>query len=127
MNRPFAVRVKEGLADRGLTLRELCRRAAVDPSLLSKVLSGKRAPPGEEKVLRRLAAALGLPAVQLVVSAGLLPSEWSRLNDDPDLLESVSRAIAKEPGAEVPAPRPSEAARPRELPPRRRDLEEELL
>lgn len=94
MKQPFAERVKAGMERSGLALRELCRRSQVDPSLLSKVLSGKRPPPADEKALRRLAEALGLPAEELIVAAGVIPSEWSRLNDDPALLKSVSEAIA---------------------------------
>ena len=97
------------MARSGIALREVCRRAQLDPSLLSKVLSGKRPPPSDEAALRRLAEALDLPAEELVVSAGLIPSEWSRLNDDPELLKSVSEVIAS--GSRTAAP-----ARSRSLP-----------
>lgn len=131
MKQPFAERVKAGMVRSGLTLRELCRRSQVDPSLLSKVLAGKRPPPADEKALRRLADALGLPAEELIVSAGVIPAEWSRLNDDPALLKSVSEAIAS-PKRRA-APTVERAVWGSGLPPvvrtetRSRELQDELL
>lgn len=86
---PFAAVVTEALGRRGLTLRGLCREAAVDPSFLSKVLAGKRNPPSEEDVLRRLAGALELDPVELIVAAGRIPSDWRRLWEEPQLLREV--------------------------------------
>ncbi len=128
MKHPFADRIKEGMTRSGLSLRELCRRAEIDPSLLSKVLTGKRPPPGEERVLRRLAEVLSLPPEELVVSAGYIPSEWRGLNDSPELLRTVSAVITsgrKAPLA-VKAPRPP-FGHPLPLGGEGRGLGEELL
>ena len=90
---PFASRVEAGLRGRGLTLRGLCREAGLDASFFSKVLAGKRSPPSEEGMLRRIADILRLDAVELIVSAGRIPAEWSALCDDADLFHEVhSRA-----------------------------------
>lgn len=110
---PFARAVSEGMARRGLGLRELGRRAGLDPSLLSKMLAGKRPPPGEAD-LRRLAGALEIDPVELVVAAGLLPSEWEALRRDPGLLRAVHALAAGRRAAPAgggvrpgrPAPRP---------------------
>jgi transcriptional regulator with XRE-family HTH domain len=90
---PFAARVAAGLRGRGLTLRGLCREAGLDASFFSKVLSGKRSPPCDEAVLRRLAEALQIDAVELIVSAGRIPSEWSALCEDPRLLRDVHTRV----------------------------------
>lgn len=74
---------------RGLGLRELCRRADLDPSFLSKVLAGKRNPPAEEDVLRRIAAVLETDPVEMLVAAGRIPAEWKLLTDNPELLRRV--------------------------------------
>jgi len=93
---PFSRMVSEGLRRRGMTLRQLCRAAAIDPSFFSKVLAGKRSPPAEEDVLRRVAAELALDAPELIVAAGRIPSEWGRLSTDRDLFRRVhSVATAK--------------------------------
>lgn len=124
----FSRLVSAAMARRGLGLRELCRRAELDPSFVSKVLAGKRNPPSEEEPLRRLAKALELDPVDLIVAAGRIPSEWSALRSDAELLRAV-HALAggrrtphrrAEPPAAPPTSRPYPAHRPR-------GLSEELL
>lgn len=127
---PFARLVSEALARRGLGLRELCRRARLDPSLISKVLAGKRSPPWDEAGLRRLAEALELDAAQLSVAAGRLPAEWETLNRDPELLRRVHALVsgkpARRPAAAPAVPPPSPKSTPY-LPAPRPALSEELL
>ncbi|MBI5241039.1 MAG: helix-turn-helix transcriptional regulator [Elusimicrobia bacterium] len=86
---PFALRVEAGLRGRGLTLRGFCRAAGLDASFFSKVLAGKRSPPSDEGMLRRIAEVLGLDAVELIVAAGRIPAEWSALWDDAVLFKEV--------------------------------------
>lgn len=102
---PFSRLVTDAMARRGLGLRELCRQAKLDPSFLSKVLTGKRNPPAEEEVLRRLAAALETDAVTLLVAAGRIPSEWRGLTTNRELLRRVD-ALANSglPRAALPLP-----------------------
>jgi transcriptional regulator with XRE-family HTH domain len=104
---PFASRVEAGLRGRGLTLRGLCREAGLDASFFSKVLAGKRNPPSDEAMLRRIAQILGLDAVELIVSAGRIPAEWSALWDDEDLFRDVhDRASSGRAAARKGAPSP---------------------
>lgn len=86
---PFAGRVVEAMRARGLTLRRLCRDVGLDASFFSKVLAGKRSPPTEEEVLRRIARCLELDAAELVVAAGRIPQEWQGLWRDPALFRDV--------------------------------------
>jgi len=136
--RAFARVVVAAMERRGLGLRELCRRAEVDPSLLSKILAGKRAPPSDEGTLHRLACALEADPVELVVAAGLVPAAWSALTRDPELLRAVHRLASgaaavgsfheesRPRAAERPRPaRP--AAAPASFPAKPRGLSEELL
>jgi transcriptional regulator with XRE-family HTH domain len=118
----FARLVSRALAERRLGLRELCRRADLDPSYLSKVLSGKRNPPSDEGALRAVAAALELDAVELIVSAGRIPREWNALWTDATLLREVHVLAAGR-------RRPVRASKPTSPPPilPGRGLSEELL
>jgi len=111
------------MAARGLGLRALCRAVSLDPSFFSKVLSGKRSPPGEDHVLRNLAAVLGVDPVRLILSTGRLPAEMASLWRDPDA-RSFARPAAKPatPRESSWAPRP----RPAALPPKPQ-ISEELL
>lgn len=126
---PFARLVSDALARRGLGLREACRRARLDPSLISKVLAGKRSPPWDEDGLRRLAEVLELDAARLSVAAGRLPAEWASLARDPELLGRVHALVSGAPArrpASAPAPARS-AAKPAHFPAPRPALSEELL
>ncbi|PCI35136.1 MAG: hypothetical protein COB53_11305 [Elusimicrobia bacterium] len=103
---------------RGVGLRELCRAAELDPSFLSKVLAGKRNPPSDEEVLRRIAVALELDPARLITLAGRIPSEWARLFNDEFAFERVDRLLRES----RPARSPRIAA-----PARSDDFGEELL
>ncbi|MFH1619410.1 MAG: helix-turn-helix transcriptional regulator [bacterium] len=93
----FATLVKSRLAAKKISLRELCRRAGMDASLLSKVLSGKRNPPWENYVLDRLAVAMEVSPAEVFVCAGRIPVEWSRLQEDRLLFNSVN-LLVRNPG-----------------------------
>lgn len=127
---PFSRLVTDAMTRRGLGLRELCRQAKLDPSFLSKVLTGKRNPPAEEDVLRRMAVALETDAVELFVAAGRIPAEWKSLTDDPELLRRVD-AIASSRSHRGPVAPASKAPSPRfSAPPpfsSSKPLDEELL
>lgn len=112
----FSRLVAGAMARRGVGLRELCRRAELDPSFLSKVLAGKRNPPSEEKALRRVAGALELDPVEVIVSAGLIPTDWRALWSDPELVRAVHAVAtggrpARRAEAVLPPARPAPAPR----------------
>jgi transcriptional regulator with XRE-family HTH domain len=90
---PFARRVSEGMKRSGLTLRSFCREVDLDPSFFSKVLSGKRSPPSEEEVLRKIASRLSLDAAELIVSAGRIPAEWRAVYHDSELFHSMNEMV----------------------------------
>jgi transcriptional regulator with XRE-family HTH domain len=106
---PFSRLISEAMALRGLGLRQLCRQAKLDPSFMSKVLSGKRNPPSDEETLRRIADILEADAVELLVAAGRIPSEWRSLTTNSELLRRVHAMASSAAVAQVthPAPRTS--------------------
>ena len=119
---PFVERVCEGMRRRGLSLRELCRAAELDPSFFSKVLGGKRSPPSSEAVLRRLSELLGLDAAELIVAAGRIPEEWRALWNDRALFEHMHSLATGTSLRKPPAPR---SAAP--ILAKRQEMAEELL
>lgn len=136
----FSRLVADAMARRGLGLRELCRRAGLDPSFVSKVLAGKRNPPSEEEPLRRVAEALGLDPVEVIVSAGRIPTDWGALWSDSELVRAMHAVATRSRTAPVraeraaPAPRPGPAPRAAleekpaiAMPLPKRGLSEELL
>lgn len=104
---PFSRIIVDAMKLRGLGLRELCRRAKLDPSFLSKVLTGKRNPPAEEDTLRRIAVALETDAVELFVAAGRIPSEWRGLTTNLELLRRVDAIASSNTRTSFRAPAPS--------------------
>ena len=115
---PFAALIRRLLRERGLGLREFCRAVEVDPSFFSKVLAGKRSPPSEDAVLRRIALELELDPCELIVSAGRIPREWSRLFHEPPLLQAVDRLCqGATPLSAVSSPVPAWSAQPAALTP----------
>lgn len=80
----FSRFIQGGLKSSSISLRKLCREAGTDPSFLSKVLRGKLPPPVDEKLLKRMAQALGLDPLTLIISTGRIPME---LRSDPETLK----------------------------------------
>jgi transcriptional regulator with XRE-family HTH domain len=109
---PFSRLVTAAMARRGLGLRELCRQAGLDPSFLSKVLTGKRNPPAEEETLRRIASVLDTDAVELLVAAGRIPSEWRSLTTNRELLRRVDALANSSRPRRALAPSAPSAAKP---------------
>ena len=94
--------------EQSLSLRKVARAAGLDPSFFSKVLSGKRSPPSNEKILIRLAHCLKMDPVLLIISTGTIPSQLQSAMENPDFLESVRdrarfRTAALPKGASRPA------------------------
>ncbi|HOX22287.1 MAG TPA: helix-turn-helix transcriptional regulator [Elusimicrobiales bacterium] len=116
----FAALVLAGMKEKGISLRALCRQTGVDPSLMSKILAGKRNPPDADGVLRAVADCLGLDPVELSVAVDRIPPEWRVLGSNPALLEAVRKLFAK-------GPLPVAAPRAAVAPPRQSPMPEELL
>lgn len=110
---PFAERVSRAMRERGVTLRALCREVGLDASFFSKVLAGKRSPPVEEEVVRRIASSLALDPAELVVAAGRIPSEWRGVWADPSLFAKMHTLASGRIVVSAPAPA---AAKPQARP-----------
>ena len=107
----FCGLAREGMRRTGISLRELCRRAQLDPSLMSKVFSGKRNPPFADESIEKMAAALELDPATLFVALGKLPSAWRKLAQDQTLFEKAdalvtgnSRPVRRQVMAQAPIP-----------------------
>jgi len=90
----FCALITEGLKRESMSLRELCRRSKIDPSLLSKMLAGKRNPPQDDDTLSALARALNESEDEVFLSVGRLPSSWARLCRDRDLRARVGELMS---------------------------------
>jgi transcriptional regulator with XRE-family HTH domain len=64
MNHPhhFGGFIKDRRIAAGMTLRSFCREAGIDPSNWSKIERNVLAPPGDDSLLTRVSALLGLDA-----------------------------------------------------------------
>lgn len=95
-------------------VRELARASGVDPSFISKILSGERNPPSDEEVLRKMAQALKVDPDFLMLTAGRAPEWLSEKLCEGGFLEwlrgqrsgkAASRVASAEPAARRPADR----------------------
>lgn len=100
----FVKAVKEALKKKGWSMRRAAREAGLDSSFLSKVLSGKRNPPSDERAIVRLAQKLDLDPDSLVIYAGRIPAKYQKDLEKPGAIRLLSSARAM-PEVEAPAPR----------------------
>jgi len=129
VDKRFAELVLGRMKEKNLSLRALCRLAGMDPSLMSKILAGKRNPPEDDAVLRALALALELDPIALSVSVGRIPPEWRAICTDRVLFDAVRGLVEGVPVPRRPAaPRHAPAPEPQvQLQPRPAQMPEELL
>lgn len=90
----FIKAVKEALKKKGWSMRRAAREAGLDSSFLSKVLSGKRNPPSDERVIIRLAQKLDIDSDSLVIYAGRIPAKYQKDFEKPGAIGLLSRARA---------------------------------
>ncbi len=95
----FSKFVKKALAEKKLGVREVSRQIGVDASFFSKVLAGKRSPPSEERIIKKLAKVIGVNHVYLFFIAGRIPSELREMFLNDEFIEAV-RAGARKNNAE---------------------------
>lgn len=88
----FVNLISSKISERRSSLRKVARGVGLDPSFLSKVLAGKRSPPSDEKILKRLAKFLEIDPTLLIISTGKIPSELQPLMEDPLFLKSLSKS-----------------------------------
>lgn len=103
----FCSLINNGLKRESMSLRELCRRSRMDPSLLSKMLAGKRNPPQDEATLSALARALNEPEDGVFLSVGRLPAAWARLVSDSELRGRVGELVVGSAGRLARSPQPA--------------------
>jgi len=80
----FGEFIKERRIDKGIGLREFCKRIEIDASNWSKVERGLLAPPQDEEKLRKIAQALGIKLGSALweemkdksnIDAGIIPED----------------------------------------------------
>lgn len=68
----FVRRIRERGEELSLSLRQIAQRAEIDPSFLTRIISGERNAPSDE-IIERLADALEMPPLALFLEAGRVP------------------------------------------------------
>lgn len=113
----FIKAVKEALKGKGWSMRKAAREAGLDSSFLSKVLSGKRNPPSDEKVIVRLAQKLDIEPDSLIIYAGRIPAKYQKDLEKPGVIGLLSRTHAlSEVEASVPRLKKVKKAPQKEMP-----------
>ncbi len=81
---------------RHLGVREVARRARLDPSFFSKILAGKRSPPSDDQMLERLARCLEMSPTALYVYAGRIPPACQAVFESPHTLAALEAGAVPE-------------------------------
>lgn len=90
----FIRAVKEALQKKGWSMRKAAREAGLDSSFLSKVLSEKRNPPSDERVIIRLAQKLDIDPDSLVIYAGRIPAKYQKDLEKPEAIRLLRETRA---------------------------------
>ncbi len=85
----FIKKVANSIKEKKLTLKQVAEYAGIDVSYLSKILSGQRNPPYEEKVIAKIAKILGLDEDELIFSAGKVPQKYQQYFSDKKFIKSI--------------------------------------
>ncbi len=98
----FVRAIREALKKKGWSMRRAAQEAGLDSSFLSKVLSGKRNPPADERVIVRLAQKLDLDPDSLIIYAGRIPAKYQKDLEKPGALELLSGVFTLPAGKRLP-------------------------
>ena len=112
------------MKEMNISVRAVAKKSGIDSSYLSKILNEKRNPPGEEKIISKIAEALNISPEYLTISCGKIPSRWQNffLNAG---IEKIRAAIENySPAAEKERKREPE---PRKIKIRRPTLPDDIL
>jgi len=94
----------------GISTRTLAKKCGIDSSYLSKILKGKRNLPTDEKVISRIAKAIGADPDYLMFVCGRIPGKWQKIF----LRKDITEILGKIDGTAERAPRAARAPRERE-------------
>jgi transcriptional regulator with XRE-family HTH domain len=101
----FSENLKKIRTDKGLSLREICKKVGYDASNWSKVERGIISPPADEKILSKWARAFGLKQNskeyknfidEALIAQGIIPEDILGRSDAINYLPAVFRTLRNE-------------------------------
>jgi len=91
----FGQYIRDLRLKKGWTQNDLCEKADITFTYLSKIENNKAAPPSED-VLIRMAVSLGENPHRLIVKAGKVPSDFQQIiTSDEDTFQYLERKFRK--------------------------------
>ena len=91
MSKQFIKSIAQAMKENKTGVRDLARKCGLDASFISKMMQGKRNPPSEENTIIKIAEALAIDPVMLVIYAGRIPSSLQNVFESPAFLKSLSK------------------------------------
>ncbi len=91
----FVKKLKDGIKQKGCTLKKVAEYAKIDVSYLSKIISGKRNPPHDETTIKRIAKFLDIEEDELLLSAGRIPSKYLQFFSSEEILSCFKQYLFK--------------------------------
>lgn len=88
-SKSFVKVITSRMKEKNMGVRQLARACGVDASFISKVIQGKRNPPSDEKVIKKIASFLSVDPVMLTIYTGKIPSAMQPLLENELLVKRL--------------------------------------
>lgn len=73
-SKSFVRIITSRMKEKNMGVRQLARECGIDASFISKVIQGKRNPPSDEKIIKKIAQVLSVDPIMLTIFTGHIPS-----------------------------------------------------
>ncbi len=72
-SKSFVKIITSKMKEKNMGVRQLARECGIDASFISKVIQGKRNPPSDEKIIKKIAQVLSVDPIMLTIFTGHIP------------------------------------------------------
>ncbi len=107
MSKQFIRCVAQGMKENNIGVRDLARKCGLDASFISKMMQGKRNPPSEESAIKKIAEALFLDPLMLVIYAGRIPASLQDVFESPSFISAAVKNAGLPQEKRMPPARPA--------------------
>ena len=73
-SKSFVRIITSRMKEKNMGVRQLASECGIDASFISKVIQGKRNPPSDEKIIKKIAQVLSVDPIMLTIFTGHIPA-----------------------------------------------------
>lgn len=90
-SKSFVKIITSRMKEKNMGVRQLARECGIDASFISKVIQGKRNPPTDEKIIKKIAAVLLIDPTMLMIYTGRIPSSLQLVLENESFVNGLVR------------------------------------